>query len=152
MALRKASALKIAAGVAVAAAIAVAVLPASRRCETVGARELSNLSLAHLGRGQAQSYCYNDDAGRRIRFVLARGSDGRVRSVLDACRECFSYHKGFKLEAGALVCRYCGNRYSIDEMTRGKASCVPVALPIESTGDGVRIKLADLVANRGLFR
>lgn len=101
--------------------------------------------------GSARLFCYTDDAGKRLRFVLARGTDGKMRSVFDACRECAAFHRGYRLASGELICRECGNRYPVDRMTEGKASCVPVGLPHRDDSAVVRIKTADLKAGRELF-
>lgn len=135
-----------------AAAAAVAALPIlGPPCTEVRGNGMLTISLAHLARGAAQRFCYRDPAGERLRFLLARGSDGRLRSVLDACRQCFKFHQGYEIEHGMLICRLCGNRYPIDHMTEGAASCVPVKL--EHSGDGItaQIKVSDLRRGRALF-
>ncbi len=133
---------------------AVAAWAATRPdCRVLGARGRAeiNVDVARLERGAARTYCYTDAAGKRLRFVLARGSDGRIRSVFDACRQCFIYHRGFSLSGGELICRVCGNHYPIDRMTAGKASCVPESLPHDESGESVRIKVADLKVGTALF-
>ena len=101
--------------------------------------------------GHAGLFCYTDDAGKRLQFILARGQDGRVRSVFDACRQCFAFHRGYRIANGELICRVCGNHYPIARMTSGKASCVPASLPHEDSSGIVHIKTADLKAGRALF-
>jgi uncharacterized membrane protein len=135
----------------VAAGVVIAAAVTRDRCTFIAGRDLLTVSLDQLGRGEARTFCYRDDAGSKIRFVLARGADGRVRSVFDACRQCYVYHKGYAVSGGDLVCRVCGNRYPIDRMTSGKASCVPVPLAHREESGAVRIKTADLKAGRGLF-
>lgn len=100
--------------------------------------------------GTARFFCYND-AGAQMRFVLARDSQGKLHSILDACRQCYKFHKGFSFRNGYLVCRLCGNRYPIKTMTAGKASCVPVRLTTHAKGDSIEVNPADLRANRWLF-
>jgi uncharacterized membrane protein len=100
---------------------------------------------------QAQVYCYTDDAGKKLRFILARGNDGKVRSAFDACRQCFMYHRGYRIADGELICRVCGNHYSIDHMTEGKASCVPVSLAHEDGAGVVHIKASDVRSGSSLF-
>ena len=101
--------------------------------------------------GSARLFCYTDDAGKQLRFVLARGDDGKVRSVFDACRQCFTFHKGYRVVGGELICRVCGNHYPIGRMAEGKASCVPVELPHEDDAGVARIKTSDLKAGRAFF-
>jgi uncharacterized membrane protein len=120
-------------------------------CDAVSGVGTVNVDVSRLARGMARTFCYLDDAGRELRFVLARGADGKLRSVFDACRQCFSYHRGFALADGHLVCRVCGNRYPIERVHEGKASCVPVNLPHQEQAGTVRIKTADLASGHSLF-
>ncbi|MGH7925261.1 MAG: Fe-S-containing protein, partial [Candidatus Binatus sp.] len=99
----------------------------------------------------ARLFCYRDAAGKRLRFVLARGDDGKVRTVFDACRQCFAFHRGYRIVGNELICRVCGNHYPIDHMSEGKASCVPASLPHEDESGVVRIKAGDLKTGRALF-
>jgi uncharacterized membrane protein len=106
---------------------------------------------ASLVRGAVRFFCYRDRAGERLRFILARDSDGNVHAVFDACRQCYKFHKGYSVLGGYLVCRLCGNRYALKEMQAGKASCVPVKLPLAQRGDSVEVKVVDLRRGRPLF-
>jgi uncharacterized membrane protein len=109
------------------------------------------LNVSSLARGAARMFCYTDDAGKKLRFVLARGSDGKLQSVFDACRQCFTYHRGYQVVGNDLICRVCGNHYPIEHMTNGKASCVPASLEHRESSDTVRIKTSDLQAGSALF-
>jgi uncharacterized membrane protein len=104
-----------------------------------------------LPAGAARFFCYRDNAGARIRFLLARDSDGDVHATFDACQQCYKYHKGYEISGDEIVCRYCGNRYKISEMRQGKASCVPMQLPVVHANGKVRVKVADLQKGRALF-
>ena len=104
-----------------------------------------------LGRGQVRFYSYRDRAGEELRFILGRDSGGKVHAAMDACQRCYTYHKGYVSSHGYLVCKLCGNRYKLDAMESGLASCVPVKLPIQVTRQSVHIKSADLKHERGLF-
>jgi uncharacterized membrane protein len=101
--------------------------------------------------GEVHFFAYGDRAGERIRFLLARDSTGQTKAAFDACRRCYVYHKGYFSSDGNLICRYCGNRYRLETMESGLASCVPVKLPIEIRGQTVTIKSTDLERERGLF-
>lgn len=109
------------------------------------------VALSRLAGGAAHLFCYRNNAGERLRFLLARGDDGKVRAVFDACRQCYTFHQGYDVAHGMLICRLCGNRYPIDHMTRGAASCVPVALPHHDDGSKVVVNVSDLKAGAGLF-
>ena len=103
-----------------------------------------------LGREQAKFYSYRDQAGEKLRFILARDSNGEVHAAMDACERCYMYHQGYMWSYGYLVCKFCGNRYRLQAMESGLASCVPIKLPIRVTRRGVNIKSADLEHERGL--
>lgn len=141
-------------GAATAGAIVALALSASAlrpRCTQVGAAEHIDIPLSRLARGAIAFFCYHDQAGVRLRFILARDEDGKVHSVLDACRQCYSYHKGYTSSAGELVCRFCGNRYKLKTMEKGEASCVPVRLPSRQHDGLIEVRVSDLKQGRALF-
>ncbi len=142
-----------AAGLALSAAAVVWFgLELPPRCTPVGAARTIALEISRITRGQAKLFCYGDETGQKIRFILARGNDGAIHTVFDACRQCYGFHKGYRLTRnGSLICRLCGNRYTVDHMMAGKASCAPVALPHQRSGSTIRISAADLRSGRGLF-
>ena len=94
---------------------------------------------------------YRDQAGDQIRFLLARDATGRIKAAFDACKQCYIYHKGYASSGGGLLCKFCGNRYKLEAMESGLASCVPMKLPFQVAGQTVTIKSADLESARGLF-
>src|ERR1700676_2413592 len=143
--------LKILAGLMLAAGAAFLTFTAISECTMVTGNQDVAINAFALRPGSARLFCYTDDAGKQLRFVLARGNDGKVRSVFDACRQCFTFHKGYRVVGGELICRVCGNHYPIDRMAEGKASCVPVGLPHEDASGVVHIKTADLKAARAFF-
>ena len=101
--------------------------------------------------GSVEFYSYRDRAGAELRFLLARDSGGTLHAAMDACQRCYNHHKGYVTSHGYLVCKFCGNRYKLEAMESGLASCVPVKLPIQVTGQRVKIRSADLEHERGLF-
>ena len=130
----------------------VAALPILRpRCTELRGAEMLTVSMAQLEGGDAHLFCYRDRAGERLRFLLARGNDGKVRAVFDACRQCYKFHQGYDVSHGMLICRLCGNRYPIDHMTKGEASCVPVSLPHHEDASRVEVKVSDLKSGAALF-
>ena len=106
---------------------------------------------AELPRGSAKLYCVRDRAGALVRFVLARGDDGQVHSVFDACGQCYRFHKGYTVAGNYLICGLCGNRYRLDQMQKGMASCVPVAMRTQVNGGRIEIKVAEIEKGRSLF-
>jgi len=143
----------VAALIAVLAVLALLLInPGGRpRCIELQGVDSVNVPLSALAVGMPKFFCFHDRRGAQLRFVLARGSDGKVRSVFDACRQCYKYHEGFSAADGKLICRFCGNRYPVDHMMAGKASCAPVALPAEIKDGTVKIRIADLHKGAALF-
>jgi uncharacterized membrane protein len=131
----------------------VAALAISQRteCSTVTGTDEVSIDTSSLARGTARTFCYRDREGERLRFVLARDDRGIVRTVFDACRQCFTYHRGYEVSHGELVCRVCGNHYSLAHMDMGKASCVPASLGHREVGNSVRIRTSDLAVGATLF-
>jgi len=134
-----------------AAALAMTVSMAKPGCTSVDGKDALVISGHVLDKGTAKTFCYRDDAGKNLRFVLARGTDGKVRSIMDACSQCYAYHKGFAYSDGYLICRLCGNRYAINHILAGKASCVPIAVPSNEADGKVTIRTADLKKMEWLF-
>jgi uncharacterized membrane protein len=143
---------KLAVGTLIAAIAIVAALPILKpRCTELRGAEMLTVSMARLAGGEARLFCYRDSAGERLRFLLARGNDGKVRAVFDACRQCYKFHQGYDVSHGMLICRLCGNRYPIDHMMNGEASCVPVSLPHHEDASRVEVRVSDLKSGAGLF-
>ncbi len=145
------SALRILGGLVLASGAAFLFFTATSDCTMVTGSGDVAVDVSSMRPGSGRLFCYTDNAGEKLRFLLARGDDGKVRSVFDACRQCFTYRRGYRIVDGELICRVCGNRYSVNRMTEGEASCVPVSLPHEDTAGIVHIKTADLSAGRSLF-
>jgi uncharacterized membrane protein len=143
--------LRILGGFILAAGAAFLLFTATSDCTAVSGSDDVAVNVSALRPGSARLFCYTDNAGERLRFVLARGNDGKVRSVFDACRQCFAFHRGYRIAGGDLICRVCGNHYPIDRMTEGRASCVPANLSHEDDSGIVHIKTADLKAGGALF-
>jgi uncharacterized membrane protein len=138
--------------VALAIGVAVAAGPIfTPRCSPVSGESVVTASLDLLTPGTARFFCYRDRAGHEVRFVLARANDGIVRSVFDACRQCYRFHKGYTVADGFLICRLCGNRYRLDQMQTGMASCQPVQLENSQHGNTVEVRVAALEKGQQLF-
>jgi uncharacterized membrane protein len=143
--------LRILGGLVLAIGAAFLFFTAVSDCTAVTGSDEVAVNVSAIRPGSARHFCYTDNAGKELRFVLARGDDGKVRSVFDACRQCFAFHRGYRIAGGELICRVCGNHYPIDRMTEGKASCVPASLPHAEDGGIVHIKTADLKTGHALF-
>jgi uncharacterized membrane protein len=141
-------------GAIVALAIAATLIGAQtvrHDCTELSGNDVLSIPDGALARGMARFFCYRDSSGERIRFLLARDSDGCVHGVFDACRQCYKFHKGYQISGDYIICRYCGNRYKIRYMDTGQASCVPVHLDVTQSGGKSKVKVADLQKGRTLF-
>jgi hypothetical protein len=108
------------------------------QCTTARAVDgIVSVSLSSLKPGAARLFCY-DDAGK-------------VQAAFDACRQCYIFHRGYRIDHGEVVCRVCGNRYSAAHMTQGKASCVPSRLIARVEGNTVTVRVSNLRTGRTLF-
>jgi uncharacterized membrane protein len=145
------SALLVVAGVLVLVAIAYGAIATGPRYTRVSANPFISIETNDLRPGDVRFFTYRDRAGDQIRFLLARDATGRIKAALDACQRCYIYHKGYVSSRGGLRCRFCGNRYKLEAMESGLASCVPMKLPFQRTGHTVNMKPADLERERGLF-
>ena len=145
------TALLIAGAALVAVVVSLSAMARAPEFIPVSANPSISIETHDLGRGDIRFFTYRDRAGDQIRFLLARDSTGRIKGATDACERCSPYHKGYVGSRGDLVCRYCGNRYKLEVMESGLASCVPLKLLFQMTGQAVNINLADLERERGLF-
>jgi uncharacterized membrane protein len=141
----------IAGGLLALAAILFAAIAAGPRYIPVSANSSVSIETNDLRQGDVRFFAYRARAGDQIRFLLARDATGRTKAAFDACERCYIYHKGYASSRGALFCRFCGNKYKLEAMESGLASCVPVKLPFQIAGHIVSIKPADLENARGLF-
>ena len=148
---RRWAAVLIAGGFLALAAISLFVMTRGTQLLRIRANPQGRIEINNLRPGDVQFFSYRDRAGDEIRFLLARDSTGRVKAAFDACERCYKYHMGYKSSGGDLICRFCGNRYRLEAMESGLASCVPAKLPIQVIGQTVHIKSVDLERRRGLF-
>jgi uncharacterized membrane protein len=96
---------------------------ASRCLAVTGDSGTLLIDVQHLKPGTALKYCWKvPSRSRTVRFVVARRSDGGIAAVLDACRVCYLNNLGYRVSRHGLLCRFCGNRYSISMHCRS-ASC-----------------------------
>ncbi len=87
---------------------------------------------------------YSINFGRKtVNFFVLKIGD-RVESYLDACMKCYPHKKGFRVDGFYLVCRWCNERYPLDELKRGFGSCYPIPLQGSIKGNFYKIKLSVL--------
>jgi uncharacterized membrane protein len=119
-------------------------------CTMLSGGNTIDIAASQIEPNSVRFFCY-EDHGAEIRFLLARDPQGRVYSVVDACTQCYKYHKGYTFKDGFLVCRLCGNRYRLNNITTGEGSCVPIKLPSQNHNRTITVRVSDLKASRWLF-
>ncbi len=106
-----------------------------------------SLALAGLPEGELRRFAV-PVAGRRVRFLLLRRSDGRVVSAFDACLLCGD--RGYTQEGAGVVCINCSAEINV--ATIGEpGGCNPIPLPTRVEGPDVVVAEADLAAGAGHF-
>ncbi len=124
------------------------------RCTALQANDSGALliDVNPLARASARLYCWSTpDRAETVRFIVGRRSDGAIEAVLDACRTCYRSNLGYRIENGVLICRFCANRYSLDKLADGMASCRALALPFTVDHGIVMITTADLMRSARYF-
>ena len=58
---------------------------------------------------------------------------------------------GYRLHKDELLCRYCGNHYSIDSLKVGKMSCFPIKLPFKLDRRLLRLQTSELKRRADYF-
>ena len=109
------------------------------------------LNVASLAPGTMRKYCVATSRSHIVRFIVLRGSDGRLNVVMDACQACYGNNMGYRFTGRQVVCRFCGKRYSADGKSFGEASCMPFGLRFEERSGLVIIKMDQLKAGERLF-
>jgi uncharacterized membrane protein len=126
--------------------------PTYRCVAAISDSEVLRINVDPLARGAAQKFCWKiPDRAETIRFIVARRSDGAINVVLDACHACYLNNLGYRLSKSGLVCRFCGNRYSIDKLSVGIMSCRPLKLPFTIDRGLLMIRTSDLKGSTAFF-
>ena len=92
-------------------------------------------------------YVYRSE-GIDVRFFLVRGSDGEIRSSLDACRICGP--AGFEQIGTTVVCKRCGVETEIDDIGED-VSCNPIPLGHSLDSGDVVIPVANFLKDRYIW-
>ena len=96
-------------------------------------------------------HTYLTASGKRVNFFVYRESSGVPHAVLDACRTCYRWKKGYALEGKEVVCIKCDMRFKLDSLAQGTGSCVPIALTTEQRGSTMIVPVAELEAGARFF-
>lgn len=109
------------------------------------------VDLSGIGAGSGRFLTYRSRTGKKVDFFVYRESSGVPHAVLDACRTCYRWKKGYALDGTEVVCLKCDMRFKLDGLAQGTGSCVPIAVTAEQRGDTLRIPAAELEAGARYF-
>lgn len=102
------------------------------------------IELAGIDNNSGRFFTYVTSSGKNVNYFVYKDSSGRARAVLDACRTCYRWRKGYRLEGGHVVCVKCGMRFALDGLAEGTGSCVPIPLSSTLEGDTLAIPVTEL--------
>jgi uncharacterized membrane protein len=109
------------------------------------------VDLSGIGPESGRFHTYRSKSGKKIDFFIYRESSGVPHAVLDACRTCSRWKKGYALEGKEVVCIKCDMRFKLDSLAQGTGSCVPIALKTEQRRDTLIIPVSELEAGARFF-
>ena len=109
------------------------------------------VDLADIGSANGRFYSFRAGGGKRVDFLVYRDGAGAPHAVLDACRTCYRWRKGYLLSRGEVVCIKCDMVFKLDDLEKGTGSCVPIRLNAEGRGETLIIPAAELEAGARYF-
>lgn len=110
-----------------------------------------SVDLSGFGPGSGHFHTYRSSSGKKVDYFVYRESFGPPHVVLDACRTCYRWKKGYILDGKEVVCLKCDMRFKLDGLAQGAGSCVPIALKTEQRGDTLIIPVTELEAGARFF-
>lgn len=109
------------------------------------------VDIAGIAAGSGSFHTYRAGAGKRVDFFVYRDGAGAPHAVLDACRTCYRWRKGYLLSRGEVVCIKCDMVFKLDDLEKGTGSCVPIHVDAERRGETLVIPAAKLEAGARYF-
>jgi uncharacterized membrane protein len=112
---------------------------------------LIRIDISAMSSSSCRFFSYPSRSGRNVDYLVYKNSAGTARVTLDACRTCYRWRRGYRLEGEGLVCARCGTRFSLDGLAEGTGSCVLIKVPAAIEGDTLVISASDLEAGARYF-
>lgn len=78
-------------------------------------------------RPEAPAFYTYRSGGKNVSFFVLKIND-KVLSFLDACITCYTHKQGYRHEDGTVVCRACGQRFSVYTLEKGMGNCYPIKI------------------------
>jgi len=143
----------------VLAVVAGLLLAASAGCARDKARypEVSaragvvTVEFSGIGPGSGRFLTYRSGGGKLVDFFVYRENSGAPHAVLDACRTCYRWKKGYALDGKEVVCLKCDTRFRLEGLAAGSGSCVPISLRTEQRGETVVVPASELESGVPFF-
>lgn len=109
------------------------------------------IPLTELQPQQASFYKVTLD-GSEVRFFAVKGSDGRIRTALDACDVCYKERKGYQQQGDVMLCRNCNLTFPIDRISPSSVGgCNPHFLSSQVAGDQLVLSVDELKKGARFF-
>ena len=102
------------------------------------------VDLSAIGKSGGSFFSYPSSSGRNVDYFVYKDSSGTARGVLDACRTCYRWRKGYRLEGDRVVCRKCDMKFTLDELHQGTGSCVPIGIRSTTDENTISIPVTEL--------
>jgi uncharacterized membrane protein len=102
------------------------------------------VDLSIIENNSGSFFTYPSSSGRNVDYFVYKDSSGTARGVLDACRTCYRWRKGYRLEGDHVICRKCDMRFSLDGLHQGTGSCVPIRIRSTREDDTLIIPVTEL--------
>jgi uncharacterized membrane protein len=105
---------------------------------------LIRVDISAMSTSSCRFFTYPSRSGRNVDYLVYKDSAGTARVTLDACRTCYRWRRGYRLEGEEVVCVKCDMRFPLDGLAEGTGSCVPIKVPAAIEGGTLVISASDL--------
>ena len=109
------------------------------------------VDLAGISNSSGLFFTYLSSSGRNVDYFVYRNSAGTPNVVLDACRTCYRWRKGYRLDGDHVVCIKCDMRFSLDSLDEGTGSCIPIHVDAAVSDGSMAIPSAELEEGSKFF-
>jgi uncharacterized membrane protein len=109
------------------------------------------VDISDIGNGDGSFFTYPSSSGRNVDYFVYKDSSGTAMGVLDACRTCYRWRKGYRLEGNRVVCRKCDMEFPLDGLAQGIGSCVPIGIRSSTEEETLTIPVTELEAGAKYF-
>lgn len=108
------------------------------------------IPLPGLGETAAKYYTYRV-GNKEVLFFALRKNSGQIGLALDACSACYRAKRGYRQEAGQIVCNNCGMAFRAEDIGTVTGGCNPIPLKHAIAGEMAIVKAAELEKNATYF-